>query len=221
MDQELVARAAELLDLCRTKEFKIAAVESCTGGLVAATLTEIAGSSDVFERGFVTYSNAAKETMVGVTPTTLARHGAVSRETAEAMAKGALTHAPGPPRGVDHRNRWTRRRCAGQTGRTRSFRRRVPQRTARRARAQIWRHRPHPCAPGLGVGSARRAGGACHNGNSVGRLKTALHAVTSKMMLSEGEGCSASVPATSHKPCRRGARRLWRNGGRRRRTSSP
>jgi nicotinamide-nucleotide amidase len=61
---------------------------------VAATLTEIAGSSDVFERGFVTYSNAAKETMVGVTPTTLARHGAVSRETAEAMAKGALTHAP-------------------------------------------------------------------------------------------------------------------------------
>ena len=97
MDQELVARAAELLDLCRTKRLKIAAVESCTGGLVAATLTEIAGSSDVFERGFVTYSNAAKETMVGVTPTTLARHGAVSRETAEAMAKGALTHAPVHP----------------------------------------------------------------------------------------------------------------------------
>ncbi|MGZ3321423.1 MAG: CinA family protein [Xanthobacteraceae bacterium] len=94
MDQELVARATELLDLCRTKRLKIAAVESCTGGLVAATLTEIAGSSDVFERGFVTYSNAAKETMVGVTPTTLSRHGAVSRETAEAMAKGALTHAP-------------------------------------------------------------------------------------------------------------------------------
>jgi nicotinamide-nucleotide amidase len=94
MDQELVARATELLDLCRTKGLKIAAVESCTGGLVAATLTEIAGSSDVFERGFVTYSNAAKEAMVGVTPATLARHGAVSRETAEAMAKGALTHAP-------------------------------------------------------------------------------------------------------------------------------
>ena len=221
MDQELVARAAELLDLCRTKRLKIAAVESCTGGLVAATLTEIAGSSDVFERGFVTYSNAAKETMVGVTPTTLARHGAVSRETAEAMAKGALTHAPvhlavsitgiaGPGGAVP-----------GKPVGLVPFRRRVPQRTARRARAQIWRHRPHPCAPRLGVGSARRAGGACHNGNSVGRLKTALHAVTSKMMLSEGEGCSASVPATSHKPCRRGARRLWRNGGRRRRTSSP
>ena len=94
MDQELVARATELLDLCRTKRLKIAAVESCTGGLVAATLTEIAGSSDVFERGFVTYSNEAKQAMVGVTSATLASHGAVSRETAEAMASGALAHAP-------------------------------------------------------------------------------------------------------------------------------
>jgi nicotinamide-nucleotide amidase len=94
MDQELVARATELLDLCRTKRLKIAAVESCTGGLVAATLTEIAGSSDVFERGFVTYSNEAKQAMLGVPEATLASHGAVSRETAEAMAKGALAHAP-------------------------------------------------------------------------------------------------------------------------------
>jgi nicotinamide-nucleotide amidase len=94
MDQELVERARALLDLCRTKGLKIAAAESCTGGLLAATLTEIAGSSDVFERGFVTYSNEAKQAMVGVTPATLASHGAVSRETAEAMAKGTLTHAP-------------------------------------------------------------------------------------------------------------------------------
>jgi nicotinamide-nucleotide amidase len=94
MDQELVERARALLDLCRTKGLKIAAAESCTGGLLAATLTEIAGSSAVFERGFVTYSNEAKQAMVGVTPATLASHGAVSRETAEAMAKGALTHAP-------------------------------------------------------------------------------------------------------------------------------
>src|SRR5206468_7802391 len=71
-----------------------AAAESCTGGLVAATLTEIAGSSDVFERGFVTYSNEAKQTMLGVTPTTLTSYGAVSRETALEMAKGALAHAP-------------------------------------------------------------------------------------------------------------------------------
>src|SRR5262247_369501 len=93
-DQELIARAQALLELCRARRLKIAAAESCTGGLVAATLTEIAGSSDVFERGFVTYSNEAKETMLGVAPTTLAKHGAVSRETAEAMATGALAHAP-------------------------------------------------------------------------------------------------------------------------------
>jgi nicotinamide-nucleotide amidase len=94
VDAELSERARALLDLCRTKKLKIAAAESCTGGLLAATLTEIAGSSDVFERGLVTYSNEAKQTMLGVAPTTLAKHGAVSRETAEAMATGALAHAP-------------------------------------------------------------------------------------------------------------------------------
>ena len=94
MDQELVERARTLLDLFRTKGLTIAAAESCTGGLLAATLTEIAGSSDVFERGFVTYSNEAKQAMVGVTSATLASHGAVSRETAEAMASGELAHAP-------------------------------------------------------------------------------------------------------------------------------
>ena len=94
MDKELVEGARTLLDLCRTKGLKIAAAESCTGGLLAATLTEIAGSSDVFERGFVTYSNEAKQAMIGVSPATLASHGAVSRQTAEAMARGALTHAP-------------------------------------------------------------------------------------------------------------------------------
>lgn len=93
-DEELVAQAQALLDLCRTKKLKIAAAESCTGGLVAATLTDIAGSSDVFERGFVTYSNEAKVAMLGVRPTVLESHGAVSRETAEAMAAGALAHAP-------------------------------------------------------------------------------------------------------------------------------
>jgi nicotinamide-nucleotide amidase len=93
-DQELTAHAQVLLDLCRTKKLKIAAAESCTGGLLAATLTDIAGSSDVFERGFVTYSNEAKVAMLGVPPTVLESHGAVSRETAEAMAAGALAHAP-------------------------------------------------------------------------------------------------------------------------------
>src|SRR5256714_14857736 len=90
-DQELaVARA--LLDLCRQKRLKLATAESCTGGLLAATLTDIAGSSDVLDRGFVPYSNAAKRAMLDVLPATLDRYGAVSREAAEAMATGALAH---------------------------------------------------------------------------------------------------------------------------------
>jgi nicotinamide-nucleotide amidase len=94
IDEQLIALATALLDLCRRKRLKLATAESCTGGLVAATLTEIAGSSDVVERGFVTYSNDAKEAMLHVPTATLARHGAVSRETALAMAGGALARAP-------------------------------------------------------------------------------------------------------------------------------
>jgi nicotinamide-nucleotide amidase len=91
--QELNAAARTLLDLCRGRKLTIAAAESCTGGLVAATLTEIPGSSDVFDRGFVTYSNDAKHAMLGVPLDVLVRYGAVSRETAEAMARGALDHS--------------------------------------------------------------------------------------------------------------------------------
>jgi nicotinamide-nucleotide amidase len=94
MDQDLVEQARALLELCRSKSLKITTAESCTGGLVASTLTAVAGSSDVVERGFVTYSNEAKQEMLGVAPEILARHGAVSRETARAMAAGALVHAP-------------------------------------------------------------------------------------------------------------------------------
>lgn len=94
LEQELNERARVLLDLCRDKRLKLAAAESCTGGLLAATLTEIPGSSDVFERGFITYSNEAKEMMLGVPTATLKSHGAVSRETAAAMARGVLAHAP-------------------------------------------------------------------------------------------------------------------------------
>ena len=71
----------------------IATAESCTGGLIAAALTEIAGSSDVFDRGFVTYSNAAKRDMLGVRSETLDTHGAVSEETAAEMAAGALARS--------------------------------------------------------------------------------------------------------------------------------
>jgi nicotinamide-nucleotide amidase len=89
-DDAIREMAARVLDACRTRGFKIATAESCTGGLVAGALTEIPGSSDVFDRGFVIYSNAAKQQMLGVAAVTLERHGAVSQETADAMVAGAL-----------------------------------------------------------------------------------------------------------------------------------
>jgi nicotinamide-nucleotide amidase len=82
-----------LLDLCRMRKLTIATAESCTGGLVAAALTDIPGSSDVIDRGFVTYSNDAKRVMLGVKAATLTNFGAVSKETATAMAIGALEKA--------------------------------------------------------------------------------------------------------------------------------
>ena len=82
--------AARLLDAARTKGIMIATAESCTGGMIAAALTEIPGSSDVVERGFVTYSNAAKQEMLDVAQTTLVAHGAVSEQVAAEMAMGAL-----------------------------------------------------------------------------------------------------------------------------------
>ncbi len=85
--------AVRVLDACRQRGLLVATAESCTGGLVAAALTEIPGSSDVVDRGFVTYSNAAKEAMLGVPAAVLEARGAVSRETAEAMAAGALSHS--------------------------------------------------------------------------------------------------------------------------------
>jgi nicotinamide-nucleotide amidase len=93
IDDKLRRTASRLLDLCRAQGLLIATAESCTGGLVAAALTEIAGSSDVVDCGFVTYSNAAKQAMLGVPAATLNRHGAVSAQTAAAMAKGALKNS--------------------------------------------------------------------------------------------------------------------------------
>lgn len=83
-------RAAALLNKCRARGVKIATAESCTGGMVAALLTTIAGSSDVFDCGFVTYSNEAKIGMLGVSSEVIAEFGAVSRECALAMAHGAI-----------------------------------------------------------------------------------------------------------------------------------
>jgi nicotinamide-nucleotide amidase len=85
--------AAQLIDLARGAGAMIATAESCTGGLVAAAITDIPGSSDVFDRGFVTYSNAAKMQMLGVSAETLTAHGAVSEQVAAEMAAGALARS--------------------------------------------------------------------------------------------------------------------------------
>jgi len=92
MDDSLIGQAELLLARCREQGIRIATAESCTGGLIAAALTEIAGSSDVFERGFVTYSNEAKMDLLGVPADLIAREGAVSEAVARAMAQGALAH---------------------------------------------------------------------------------------------------------------------------------
>jgi nicotinamide-nucleotide amidase len=89
----LLEMSAALLDQLRAKKFKLAAAESCTGGLVCGLLTEIAGSSDVVERGFVTYSHAAKHELLGVPEAMLTEHGAVSEPVARAMAQGALARS--------------------------------------------------------------------------------------------------------------------------------
>jgi nicotinamide-nucleotide amidase len=87
------ARAEKLLVDARAKGLKIATAESCTGGLIAGLLTEIPGSSDVFERGFVTYSNEAKEELLGVPAALIRQHGAVSAQVARVMAEGAIRNS--------------------------------------------------------------------------------------------------------------------------------
>lgn len=87
---ELLNTAESLLQHLRTKNLTLSAAESCTGGLLSALLTEIAGSSDVFTHGYITYANAAKTAMVGVPEGLIQTHGAVSEQVAVAMAEGAL-----------------------------------------------------------------------------------------------------------------------------------
>jgi nicotinamide-nucleotide amidase len=91
---DLIALAERVLNLARAEGLRIATVESCTGGLIAGLLTEIAGSSEVVERGYVTYSNKAKTDLVGVPPQFLEAYGAVSETVARAMAEGGLRRAP-------------------------------------------------------------------------------------------------------------------------------
>lgn len=85
--------AAEVLQAARKRGVMIATAESCTGGMISAALTDIAGSSDVFDRGFVTYSNAAKRDLLGIRQCTLDAYGAVSEEIAQEMAEGALARS--------------------------------------------------------------------------------------------------------------------------------
>jgi nicotinamide-nucleotide amidase len=91
--EEITKAASQLLEDCRGGQVRLATAESCTGGLLAAALTSIAGSSDVFERGFVTYSNQAKIELLGVSAETLSTSGAVSRETAAEMLQGIFRNS--------------------------------------------------------------------------------------------------------------------------------
>jgi len=91
---DILALAEAVLAAYRARNWRLATAESCTGGLVAAALTAIPGASDVVERGFITYSNNAKMELLGVPADTITAHGAVSAQTAEAMARGVIARSP-------------------------------------------------------------------------------------------------------------------------------
>ena len=91
--KELSKKVEELLKKFKKSGLKLVTAESCTGGMISSVITDVSGSSDVFERGFVTYSNEAKNELLGVSTGLLEKHGAVSEEVAKAMAEGALSHS--------------------------------------------------------------------------------------------------------------------------------
>ena len=94
-EQALISLAEQLGDIMQQQSLMLVTAESCTGGWVAQTVTAVSGSSSWFDRGFVTYSNASKQQMLGVSEDTLAQYGAVSNEVVREMARGALTHSQG------------------------------------------------------------------------------------------------------------------------------
>ena len=93
LDDDIVEAAKRLLAICKRKNLLVATAESCTAGLVAGTLTEIPGVSSILDRGYITYSDESKHEMLGVSRNVLKTHGAVSRQTAEAMVRGVLGHS--------------------------------------------------------------------------------------------------------------------------------
>ncbi len=193
------ALSRSLLDVCRMRKLMIVTAESCTGGLVAGALTEIPGSSDVIDRGFVTYSNDAKRTMLGVKASTLETFGAVSKETAVAMAVGALEAAdadlsvaitgiagpggatPGKPVGLVHFAAATR--------------------------------------DGRIVSREKRFGAV---GRNVVRQRSVVEALKLLTELARGPGNKVKRPrAAVHRSRPRAARKLRQSAGTRRRTSRP
>lgn len=93
LDDDIVEAAKRLLYICKRKNLLVATAKSCTAGLVAGTLTEVPGTSSILDRGFITYSNEAKHEMLGVSRDVLEKHGAVSKEVAQDMARGVLGKA--------------------------------------------------------------------------------------------------------------------------------
>ena len=138
-DHEMREAAEHVLYACRKRKLKVVTAESCTGGLIAATLTAIAGSSDVVDRAFVTYSNEAKREMLGVPWDAILGHGAVSEPVARAMAAGALARSQRRSRGIGHRRRRPRRRHGRKAGRPGA---------SRRGADGLRRHRRAPRLPG-------------------------------------------------------------------------
>ena len=173
---DLIARAAELVARYRAAGLMAATAESCTGGLIAGLLTEIPGSSDMLERGFVVYSNAAKQELLGVPAETLVNHGAVSEQTAVAMAEGALrasraevaisvTGIAGPDGGTDTKPVGLVHFACARRGKP----------TVAREGA-VRRHRPSGRADGVGQGRARSPRGGASAVNQVRLVEWNAHA---------------------------------------------
>lgn len=152
---DLAAMAARVIDAARARGVTLATAESCTGGLIGTVLTEIAGASDVFDRGFITYSNAAKTEMLGVLPATLRAHGAVSEVAAE-MAAGARRNSAAAlavsVTGVAGPGSSGRKPEGGSASASRT-------RPAQAPKPWVRRHRSRKRAPGVGCPCAGDAAG--------------------------------------------------------------